>query len=78
MLKKFHKIDKTDIHDISLRRSMQLGEDDVKTLVKELESDRKFHRSLLKQNSQIINGSTVDNLTNTLGTGTGDSSGQIA
>lgn len=37
-----------DILDMSVRSSMKLGEDDVKTLVKELESDRKFNSKMFK------------------------------
>ena len=36
MLKKFHKIDKTDIDALSLRSSMVGAEDNVKTMVREI------------------------------------------
>ena len=70
MLKKFTRRDKMpDILDMSVRSSMKLGEDDVKTLVKELESDRKFNSKMFKQNSQIINGSHLEQSSTFVGTG---------
>jgi len=50
MLKKFKSIitqEKIpDVMNMSVRSSMKLDEDNLKTMVKELESDRKFNKSM--------------------------------
>jgi len=58
MLNKFHKVDKTDIDALSLRSSMVGAEDNLKTMVREMSQDEKFHKTM-KRKSQIINGSTL-------------------
>ena len=63
MLKKFVNKGMHDVEDMSVRSSMKYGEDNVKTMVKELESDRAFNSKMFK-NSQMLNGTLVEKGTN--------------
>ena len=61
MLKRFKKTENIpNVLDITARSSMHLGEEDVKTMVRELEADQKFNKKMFKQNSQIINNSELE------------------
>ena len=48
MLKKFVNKGMHDVEEGSVRSSMRYGEDNVKTMVKELEGDRAFTNKMFK------------------------------
>ena len=48
MLKKFVNKGMHDVEEVSVRSSMKYGEDNVKTMVKELDGDRAFTNKMFK------------------------------